>query len=50
MGLNHNFTDSGSVMNPDYFTPIGPDSHDIGAYPGCASGGNGINCIYGWGD
>jgi hypothetical protein len=50
MGLKHNLTDPNAVMYLASFAALGPNSHDIGAYPGCASGGNGVNCIYGWGD
>jgi hypothetical protein len=50
MGLAHNTSDTNSVMNPNYHSAAGPDSNDGGTYPGCSSGGFGINCIYGWGD
>lgn len=50
MGLNENTTDSSSVMWPYESTVLGPNSNDIGNYPGCSSSGHGVNCIYGWGN
>lgn len=50
MGLWHNTTDSASVMWPYIDTTGGPDASDWGKYPGCSSGGVGMDCIYGWGD
>ena len=56
LGLAHNLRDHNSIMYPGT-SGSGPDSNDIGAFPGCsrqANGygglGGGSNCIYGWGD
>lgn len=50
MGLDHNTTDANSVMWPSQTGIGGPDASDWGRYPGCSSGGHGLDCIYGYGD
>jgi len=51
MGLDHNTTDSGAIMWPQLYATVGgPNSSDIGHWPGCTSGGHGMDCIYGLGD
>ena len=51
MLLHHNFVDPTALMRPnaDVIVP-GPNANDTGAFPGCAGGGFGVNCIYGWGN
>jgi len=51
MMLRHNSLDPGSLMKPILDPTIGgPNANDTGAFPGCSSGGFGVNCIYGWGN
>jgi hypothetical protein len=50
MGLAHNFTDPSALMYYKVNHVGAPNAHDTGLYPGCASGGHGVICIYGWGD
>ncbi len=50
MGLYHNTTDSRAIMWANtYATTQTEDASDTGVYPGCANGGHGLSCIYGWG-